>query len=301
MIDFSVIVCTYNRSDYLTKVLSALNNQTFEGSRFEIILINNNSTDETEKVCLNFQKNTPELNITYFVESNKGLSYARNKGIELSNGNWIIFLDDDAEPTSEYLDNIFNFINDYPECIAAGGRIYPNYETSEPKWMSRFLLPLVSAIDLGNKIKKFPNNKYPIGANMIFRKDIFDKVGNFNVDLGRKGDQLLGGEEKEIFIKLRELTDEIYYIPTAIVYHFIPSKRLKLSFIKDMAQKIGESNLIIYKKENINRLRLNELFKWAASVILFLYYLIKFKGAQGVMLLRFRFWVLQGILSSNNK
>ena len=66
MIDFSVIVCTYNRSDYLTKVLSALNNQTFEGSRFEIILINNNSTDETEKVCLNFQKNTPELNTSKF-------------------------------------------------------------------------------------------------------------------------------------------------------------------------------------------------------------------------------------------
>jgi len=297
---FSVIICTYNRSDYLPKVLNRLKNQAFDNSGFEIILVNNNSTDNTENICLNYKKNNPELNITYFVEKNKGLSFARNKGIELAQGEWIIFLDDDAEPITNYLINVSLFLENQPQCIAAGGRIYPNYETSEPKWMSKFLLPLVSAIDLGNKTKRFPANKYPIGANMLFKKYIFDKVGLFNTELGRKGNQLLGGEEKEIFMKLRKYTNAIYYIPDAVVYHFIPAKRLKIDFIKTLAYKIGESNFIIYKDKGVSRLLFLEVVKWGVSFMLFLSYFLTFKPQKGLMLLKFRYWVLNGILSHNN-
>lgn len=295
MIEFSVVVCSYNRSVYLAKVLNALKNQTLDSSKFEIILVNNNSTDETEKVCHTFQKNNSDLNITYFVEKNKGLSYARNTGIKLSKGQWVIFLDDDAEPIADYLNNVSTFLEKYPQCIAAGGRIYPNYETEEPLWMTKYLLPLVSAIDLGDKVKKFPSNKYPIGANMIFKGDIFDKIGYFDVNLGRKGNQLLGGEEKEIFMKLRGISNEIYYIPNAIVHHFIPEKRIKIDFIISLAKKIGETNLIIYKDKGIVKLVLLELIKWNVSFILFLFYFLKFKPQKGLMLLKFRYWVLKGI------
>jgi len=167
MIDFSVVVCTYNRSDYLVKVLNCLNIQ------YEVIVVNNNSTDDTESICNEFIKNHPDIIFEYSLETNKGLSFARNTGIDLSKGEWVVFLDDDAEPISEYLTNISDFLEKHPECMAAGGRIYPNYEIAEPKWMSKFLLPLVSAIDLGDKSKKFPTNKYPIGANMLFKREIF--------------------------------------------------------------------------------------------------------------------------------
>ena len=298
MIDFSVVVCTYNRSDYLVKVLNCLNTQTLEKSKYEVVVVNNNSTDNTEQVCDDFQKVNSNLNFIYTLEKSKGLSFARNTGIDLSKGSWTIFLDDDAEPVNDYLANISSFLDQFPKCIAAGGRIYPNYETNEPKWMSKFLLPLVSAIDLGDNIKKFPANKYPIGANMIFKKEVFQEIGNFNTELGRKGNQLLGGEEKEIFMKLRNISDEIYYIPNAEVLHLIPDKRLKIDFIKTLANKIGESNLIIYKDLEINKLIFLEVVKWSASIVLFLFYFLTFKSQKGIMLLKFRYWVLRGIISA---
>jgi len=298
MIKYSVVVCTYNRSDYLIRVLNCLKNQTFDNSEFEVVLVNNDSPDNTEQVCIDFQQENTDLNFSYIVEKNKGLSYARNTGIRISKGEWVIFLDDDAEPINEYLSEAEKFLNKFTSCIAAGGRIYPNYESVEPKWMSKYLLPLVSAIDLGNKIKKFPSNKYPIGANMLFKKEVFNKIGHFNVELGRKGNQLLGGEEKEIFMKLREISNEVYYIPDAIVHHFIPDKRIKDDFIKTMAYKIGESNLIIYRGLGINKLRFLEFVKWSASFVFFLYYFLTFRSQKGTMLLKFRFWVLKGILSA---
>lgn len=299
MLKFSIVVCTYNRSEYLVRVLNCLKDQNYNFSDFEIVLINNNSTDNTEQVCEEFALNNAYLNFIYFVEKSKGLSYARNTGIKFSRGEWVIFLDDDAEPVPDYLLNITTFLEKHPDCIAAGGRIYPNYETSEPKWMSKFLLPLVSAIDLGNKVKKFPADKYPIGANMLFLKSVFGKIGLFNVELGRKGNQLLGGEEKEIFMKLRESTNMIYYIPNAIVYHFIPAKRLKLDFIKTLAIKVGESNLIIYKEKGIKKLLLQETIKWCASIVLFAFYIFTFNSKKGIMLLKFRYWVSKGILSTH--
>ncbi|OFX83599.1 MAG: hypothetical protein A2W99_15325 [Bacteroidetes bacterium GWF2_33_16] len=296
MIRFSIIICTYNRSDYLKKVLEGVRKQEFPKSDFELVLVNNSSPDDTDDVCRNFQNENTDLNITYTKEKKQGLSFARNTGLDLSKGEWVIFIDDDAEPVKDYLKNINEFLLKHKNCIAAGGRIYPTFETSEPKWMSKFLLPLVSAIDLGNTAKKFPANKYPIGANMIFKADVFKKIGYFNTDLGRKGDQLLGGEEKDIFMKLREISNNVFYIPNAVVYHFIPDKRLQLDFIKSMAIKIGEANLIIFKEKGLHKLMALELFKWGASLLLFLYYFLSFNYQKGIMILKFRYWVNKGIL-----
>lgn len=295
MIKFSVIICTYNRSEYLLRVLNKLNNQTFSNPEFEVIVVNNNSPDSTEIVCMDFKKMNPDLNFVYYFEERKGLSFARNSGIEISQGEFVIFLDDDAEPIYEYLENINAFLNNYPDCIAAGGRIFPNYETNSPAWMSDFLLPLVSAIDLGNNPKKFSGYKYPIGANMIFKRSIFNKIGNFNTQLGRIGDRLLGGEEKEIFMKLANVTNQIYYIPNAIVYHFIPEKRIQLDYIRNMAIEIGISNRLIFDKSERVGLYFREIIKWGGSVFLFIVYLFKLTPTKGIMIIKFRYWVSKGI------
>ncbi len=291
---FSIIICTYNRIDFLPKALAGLSKQILSANEFEIILVNNNSPDSTDSFCKNFIEQHPDLDIQYEIEYNQGLSYARNKGIELANGEFLIFLDDDAIPIPEYLSHLKTFFNTYPDAIACGGRIYPLFESKRPKWMSSFLLPLTSSIDLGNKVKLFSLNQYPIGANMAFRKDVFQKYGLFDVNLGRRGNNLEGSEEKAIFLQLYKNKGAVYYVPDAIVHHAVPDKRLTYDFFKRQAQGIGYSERIralSISKIEYTKSIVKELLKWGASFWLCIFYVATFHYQAGWKLLVFRWLV----------
>jgi len=102
----SVIVCTYNREHYIERNLDSLSKQSLSVENYEIIIINNNSTDNTESICKSFIDNHPELQIASFNEHNQGHSYARNKGIQESKGEYLAFIDDDAFVDFYYTKNI---------------------------------------------------------------------------------------------------------------------------------------------------------------------------------------------------
>ena len=194
MPELSVIICTYNRCEYLPPLFESLEGQTLSRNRFELIIIDNNSSDKTASMSREFLLKNPGLNGKYIFEEKPGLSHARNRGILESAGDILVFIDDDAQASPAYLENIVNYFDNHHDVQAGGGKILPLYESREPGWMTPFLLPVVSALDLGEKIRPFPGRKYPIGANMFFRKEVFDRIGLFNVDLGRKGKNFLGGE-----------------------------------------------------------------------------------------------------------
>lgn len=295
----SVIICTYNREVYIRGLLESLTVQDFDETDFEIVFVNNNSTDNTEVVCNIFKSKYPQINFNYFVEKKQGLSHARNKGIIESKGEIIIFIDDDALACKNYLKVISEFFRAKPDVIAAGGKILPKYESQRPKWMTIFLEPVMSVINLGNKIKSFPKNKFPIGANMYFRKLIFNEVGFFNTNLGRTGKKMLGGEEKDIFNKIRSKGYDIFYIPDSYIYHIIPDSRLTEGFIKKQAYGIGFSERIRCKSEgkgNCFKSMLIELIKWNISLVLFIFYFFILKLPKALMLIKFRLWVSAGLL-----
>ncbi len=292
----SVIVCTYNRAKYIRTALESLEDQIFKKNLYEIVIINNNSTDKTELICKKFIKDFKNLNIEYFCEKKQGLSFARNKGISLSKGEIITFIDDDAIACENYLEILFNFFKKNINVKAIGGKIYPIYESKEPKWISKFLLPMFAALDMGNKIKKFPHNKFPIGANMSFRKEMFEKYGLFDTNLGRKANNLGGSEEKDFFYRLDRKKDLIFYLPEASVEHTISNNRLTENYIKKQAQGIGISESFRYKKNNKFLYFLgNEFIKWIASFVLFLWFLFCFQLSKATMILKFRYWVYTGI------
>lgn len=298
----SVIICTYNRGKYLNELFESLVNQDIVKNKFEIIIINNNSSDNTEDVCSAFLKSNKDFNVSYYSETHQGLSHARNRGINESTGNILIFIDDDAVAFPDYLSEIFKFFENQPEIYAGGGKILPKYENKRPRWMSSFLEPVVSVLDMGTQIKEFKNNKYPIGANMFMRKEVFENAGNFNTKLGRTGTKLIGGEEKDLFLRLKQKKYKIYYAPNCIVYHVIPDSRLRISFIRKLALGIGMSEK--FRAKNISTFELiksflKELFKWGASIILFLFYVISFQMQKGVMILKFRSWVSKGLIKNN--
>ena len=243
----SVVVCTYNRDLYLSRCLVNLKNQDFNKDDFEIIIVDNNSTDNTSTICLNFIKQNPEFKILYFLEEKVGLSHARNTGITMSSGEIISFIDDDGFAKSNYLKSIDAIASDLNlnEYLAFGGKVIPVYnEDKEPKWLSKYIEGVVSKVDLGDRIIPF-NKKYPAGCNMVFRKEVFDIYGGFNSDLHTRGD------DKYVFDKLKKNNVKILYSPTIEVEHFIDDYRLEKKFIIRLSKIIGQSEAIRLKDSNL--------------------------------------------------
>lgn len=301
-IRISVIICTYNRVQFLPRIFEALAAQTLSSDCFEIILIDNNSRDKTSDICSDFRINNPHLNFQYVLETQQGLSFARNRGIIESHRDLLVFIDDDAFPEKEYLHNILRFFESNPDAAAGGGRIYPLFEGKRPAWMPDILMSLVSVIDLGNKVCLF-KKKFPIGANMIFRRTTIQKYGPFNVNLGRRGDNLEGAEEKDLFLKIIAGKEKVFYIPDAIVHHVIPDKRLTFDFFRRQAIGIGYSEKV--RSQNIStttyfKSLFKELLKWGISWVMCFYYWVTFRFSMGWRLIIFRWYVSKGMIFIKN-
>lgn len=273
--------------------------QNFPMQDYEILLINNNSTDHTEDICRQFQVDYPNVAFRYYVETNQGLSYARNRGVKESRGDVLVFVDDDATVFDTYLSSICSFFEKHSEVSACGGPIIPVYETEKPKWLSHYTEQLIGgALYRGDKLEPFRNGKYPGGGNSAFRRGIFEKYGLFNVELGRKGAGLIGAEEKDLYDRLTRGNEVFYYLPHMGIYHYIPPKKLTEAHFKELTYSIGKSERIRTKavSEKAYKKRImSECKKWAGSLILFLGYALSLSPQKGWKLLQFRWYVTKGL------
>lgn len=299
-IDISVVICTYNRQDYILDALESLKNQTVQKERFEAIVVNNNSPDETESLVLNYIKNHPELKIIYLLEKQQGASFARNTGADISNSDLLVFMDDDAIAEPNYLENILNFYEKHPHISGLGGRIIPRYIPEEPKWMSYYVSSLVGNFDYSKAVKEFEPGKYPLESNMIIRKKDFNLVGGFNTALpGVKGTLRIGGEGKDFFLKLQRAGKRIYYDPSIIVHHVVEVKKLTPEYMYRVASGIGRGERVRTKtigKWAFLKKIIEYLYKLAGSVVLGLIYALKGKSKQSWPVIRFRIDALKGLL-----
>ncbi|MDL2241196.1 glycosyltransferase family 2 protein [Bacteroidales bacterium OttesenSCG-928-K22] len=297
----SVIICTYNREKYIYKALKSVAEQDYANEKYELIVINNNSNDNTEKLCFEFKENYPQVNFKYYIETEQGLSYARNRGIKESSGDIIFYIDDDAEIVPGYLSEYDNFFLSHPDAIAAGGKIIPVFEGEEPKWMSEITRELLGgALDFGNTIKPFKKGKYPGGGNSAYKASAFKKFGLFNTELGRKGSGLIGSEEKDMYDRFRNEGLEFYYLPKAAILHHIPASRLTKEHFKKLSYSIGVGERIRTKAisglKYFTRL-VNEIIKWCASIILFIGYTLVLQPQKGWKLIEFRWWLTKGLMN----
>jgi len=140
---------------------------------------------------------------------------------------------------------------------------------------------------------------YPGTGHASFRKSLFTKYGGFNTELGRRGNSLLGAEDKDFFLRLLQNGIKCYYVPEATIYHYIPASKLTTDFFTRITYAIGVSERIRTMSESrfsyFKRLA-SEGFKWIASMLLFLYYLATFRYPKGEKLLQFRYYVTRGLL-----
>lgn len=300
----SVILCTYNRERYIYNVLQSIAAGGF--GDYEIVLVNNNSTDGTESECQRFAKDHPEVAMRYCVEKQQGLSYARNRGIMESQGEVLVYVDDDAVVNREYLQTYADFFNRNKEAVAAGGPITPRYDgCEEPSWMSHYTRQLVTGeLNLGTREREFPKGAFPGGGNAAYRKSVFNEVGLFNIELGRKGNSLIGAEEKDLFDKMTSRGMKFYYLPNAILYHLIPPKKLTQDYFDRLTYGIGVSERYrtqqIGRKKYLNRL-LKEAVKWGGTMVLWIGFALKGQFSKGNKLVAFRKNVTRGLIKKQEQ
>jgi glycosyltransferase involved in cell wall biosynthesis len=296
----SVIICTYNREKYIYNVLRSLAENPFPTESYELLVIDNNSTDGTAPECDRFQAAFPAVDCRRVVEAQQGLSHARNRGVDEAVGDILIYVDDDATVNPGYLQAFHMFFIQHPAAMAAGGPVMPVYEAATPRWLSRFTIPLITGqFHRGDRVKAFGKSGFPRGGNAGYRREVFHSVGRFNLQLGRKGDSLAGAEEKDIFDKMRAQRMPFYYVPGAVLYHIIPPDKLTNAYFNALTLALGRSERLrtqaVSRQKYITRL-LIEAAKWGVSIVLCAGYTLLCVPQKGWKLLRFRWNVTKGLL-----
>lgn len=296
----TAIICTYNRAKYIGNLLYSLAANDLPKSEYEILLVDNNCTDDTRAVCEAFAAAHPLVRFRYVVEREQGLSAARNKGIREAEGDIIVYVDDDALVEKDYLRIYAEHFASYPETMACGGPIEPLYETSEPEWMTDYTRALLCAwMNYGKKIRRYPRGRYPGGGNAAYRKSVFDRVGLFNTSLGRKGGSLMGSEEKDIFDKMHAQGMQVLYLPTPVLHHIIPQLKLERDYFDRLTLQIGQSERsrtrAIGTGKYVSRL-FSEVIKWSGTLVLLCIYTLQLHPSKGTILVRFRYNVTRGLL-----
>jgi glycosyltransferase involved in cell wall biosynthesis len=238
----SVIISTYTKEhlNYVIDCIDSLKRQTV--LPLEIILVLDPDED-----LIKFYKSRISKDVIIFASDKKGLSNARNFGVEKAKGSIIAFIDDDAIADLTWIENLVIQYN-LPKVIGVGGKIKPLWEDKRPSWFSEELDWIIGCCN-----SKFSTCKTeirnPIGCNMSFRREVFEKIGFFKSQLGRFGKTLLAGEETDFSIRaLKAFPNSIIrFSSSTIVYHRITKKRatvyyfLKRSFYEGVSKGIISS------------------------------------------------------------
>lgn len=292
----SIIVATYNRAQSLLRTLDSVVAQTAPKGLWECIVVNNNSTDNTVELFERFAAEHTEWNLRMVLEQKQGLSNARNCGIGVAEGSYIAIVDDDETLEDTFVESYIDFFDAFPTAMAAGGAVRARYESSRPRWMSRFTEQMIAnPLDLDIAVTVFPNHRVPAGGNMAFRREVFDRVGLFNPKLGRNGQSLVGGEENDLFARLRREGELLYFVPNAAIYHHIPDSKLTDDYFDRLSYNVGHSKRLRAEADGcVEELLASERKKQVATYILAALYVITLQWQRAKYLVRMRKQIYKG-------
>lgn len=242
--ELSVIICTYNRSRNLPWCIQCLSQQQgVEDLEWEVVIVDNNSTDDTPQSVTSLQ-NQFSVPIRYAFEKRQGLSYARNRGVVETSGTYFAFIDDDILVSPNWLDAIHtSFLKN--DADAVGGRIHLDKSIMLPSWITPELHGFLGYHDFGEKPFQMDGiTKYPYGGNMAFHRRVIDRIGFFNPNVGRKGEgkkrsELFKGEETEYCHRLAKAGGRFFYEPDAIVQHRVLPFQLRKSYFRTIHFNAG--------------------------------------------------------------
>jgi glycosyltransferase involved in cell wall biosynthesis len=243
-IEITVAICTYNRADLLFNAIESLCQQSLPASSFEIIVVDNGSTDNTAEFVRDCQVKHPDYTIRSLTEGQRGLSSARNRAMQEAHGNYIAYLDDDARVSSEWLAQVMAAIGEERarplHCL--GGPIQPFYTSSKPGWFR----DVYESRSWGDEERLLRASESFSGSNMIWHRIDLLALGGFDERVGVTGQILSLGEETSVFVKAwQEIENPIMrYNPALTVEHLVPAFKMKVSYRLKRAFVAGQVAVI---------------------------------------------------------
>jgi glycosyltransferase involved in cell wall biosynthesis len=225
----SVCICTYNRSESLQRTLDSLAKQVnADFGAIELLIIDNNCTDDTHRVVEAFRTILPVRRVT---ESRQGLAHARNRAVNEYQSDVLLFTDDDVRFDSHWLATYQDAVRRFPQADYFGGRILPDWRHTKPRWIGNEPLALIDGLlvwfDHGAETRPFgPTEPPPFGASFAVRRSLFEKIGSFRSDLGTGGMGLGRGEETEFLLRAKDAGGQGIYVGEALCFHAYDPKRL---------------------------------------------------------------------------
>jgi len=248
----SVVICTYNRSELLSKCLLSLAEQSLGKELYEVIVADNNSSDDTCQIVEEHARKEPNIRIC--CEKKRGANHTRNTGVGLAAGEYIAFIDDDAVAYPDWLSNIHDYICQHREVVVFGGP-YDSYSlVPTPEWFP----PEYGMLFLGDNERPVKiGTEWIAGTNLIVKKDAFLSVGGFHGKLGSvENGVFYYGEETRLLIDLSERGFSVYYVPSVKVKHLIRSDKMSLKWLLFSAYTIGRRYELTF---NVNKSLLSHI------------------------------------------
>ena len=243
----SVVVPTYNRELLLARTLDSLRHQRAGSVRYEVIVVDNNSTDGTRRVVEEFASRWPA--VRYFLEPRRGVSHARNTGIAAARAPIVAFLDDDVEADPAWVDTIKRTFDDHPGIDCIGGKIEARWATPPPAWLTPMHWgPVALQAEKGTTPYVDAEHASPclMTANFASRRAALDEVGGFSPDY-------LRDEDRELQLRLWDAGKHGLYVGTIAVTTEVPRERMTKAYHRSCHWRVGGMHARMRYRDRLDR------------------------------------------------
>ncbi len=242
--ELSVVICTFNRRTLVERAVRSLMEQTVSPTRFEVILVDNNSSDHTFEWASSFTETFPQLRVLR--ETQQGLSFARNRGALEARAPIVAFLDDDAVATPIWVEALLKAFSSAPDTVAVTGRIELEWSRPRPSWLPDQATGWLGYFALSSDRRDLhPKKENLRGGNMAIDRAAMVEVGLFDTRLGRSKAGLMGNEEVEFQRRLERLGRSMAYAHDAVIYHLVHPERLRRRWFLRRAFNQGRSDVCL--------------------------------------------------------
>jgi glycosyltransferase involved in cell wall biosynthesis len=231
MFDISIVVCTQNRAAMLRGALASLYDLAAAGFRYEIVVVDNGSTDDTQKIIAAAAAESQHpLRGVY--EPNQGIVAARNRGIRAAQGRWIAFFDDDQLAERGWLAELYRGAAE-KDCRVVGGAVHLAFPDGCERRLDPTVRMLLGEAKLADQPLPYGGRLTPGGGNLMVERSVFDEVGVFVRTVSGRG------EDTDLFSRIERAGIAGWYIPSAIVQHLTPPERLSEAYLLSLARRMG--------------------------------------------------------------
>lgn len=236
--NLTVAIPTYNRAGRLRETLAGVTRQAYPAGDYEILVIDNNSTDETAAVVAEFAAAAPAPR--RLLETRQGLDHARNRAIAEARGGIIVFADDDILVGPDWLLELTKPFAASEQIAAVGGEVIPVFPDGLPAWVKDWHGPLAFRSDAG----PLEGAQSPMGANLAIRRGVFAALGPFHTALDRSAGNYFSGGDAEMVRRIRGAGLEVWFAPAAAVRHQMPASRTTFRYAARHAFDSARSRVI---------------------------------------------------------